>query len=105
MSMRQQSSSINPSKPNHPSRFLQSTNMTLNVISLMEGKAIFNTRKLSFIVSCAPLLCKSQDGISIKGEGCNTPCYDFPNSLYYGLNQESSTLINLILCKSKSKFK
>jgi hypothetical protein len=45
-----QSSSINLSKPNHRSHFLQSTNMTLNVISLIEGKAICNTRKLSFII-------------------------------------------------------
>jgi hypothetical protein len=45
-----QSSSINLSKPNHQSHFLQSTNMTLNVISLIEGKTICNTRKLSFVI-------------------------------------------------------
>jgi hypothetical protein len=28
-----------------------------------------------------PFLCKSRDEIFLKGEGCNTPCYGFPNHI------------------------
>jgi hypothetical protein len=40
----------------------------------------FSTSRHSFVVSYVPPpLLKSQGEISFKGEGCNTPCYNFPN--------------------------
>jgi hypothetical protein len=30
----------------------------------------------------------------LMGEGCNTPCYGFPNHLHEGVNEGSSSLMN-----------
>jgi hypothetical protein len=41
----------------------------------------------------------------LRREGCNIPCYDFPNYLHYTLKYASNPLINPFLSKPKSKFK
>jgi hypothetical protein len=50
--------------------------------------------------SC-PFLHKSQDEISFKGEGCNTPCYGCPNYHHCCLNHASNPLVNQVLIKLK----
>jgi hypothetical protein len=54
------------------------------------------TINASFIVSCAPSIINLEMRFLLRGEGYNTPYYDYPNYCHYNLNHASNLWFNQI---------